>query len=60
MGFPKGSKRLGEKAKEPKQNGIKLDDAVILPLITKYRGNISRIADAMGCNRSTIRLHTPQ
>ena len=42
------------KAKRP-HKGIPLDSKVIMELILKYRGNISKIADSIGSNRSAIR-----
>lgn len=55
-GFPsvKKGNKLGEKAKRPKP-GIPLDKNVLLELITKYGGNLSRVADALGTTRHTIR-----
>ena len=55
MGFPKkkGKDKLGEIAKRPHQ-GIPLSTETILDLIEKTKGNVSRIADAMGCARSSI------
>lgn len=55
-GFPsikKGNKR-GEKAKQP-HPGIALDKNLILELIAKHHGNLSRVADAMGTTRHTLR-----
>lgn len=54
MAFPKPSKRLGEKAKSPKP-GVPLNKKQLLEMIPRYRGNISRIADALGCVRHTVR-----
>lgn len=54
MGYPKGANKLGEIAKRP-HKGLPLDSNVILDLINKHRGNISRIADTMGSSRSSIR-----
>lgn len=51
-GFPK--KQLGDKAKRP-MPGIPLDKKVILDLIGKHRGNVSRIADMMGTTRTGLR-----
>lgn len=55
-GFPSISKgnKLGEKAKRPKP-GIPLDKNTILELIAKHGGNLSRVADALGTTRHTIR-----
>ena len=55
-GFPsvKKGNKLGEIAKQP-HPGIALDKKTILDLIHKYGGNLSRVADAMGSNRHTIR-----
>ena len=55
-GFPslkKGNKR-GEKALNPKP-GIPLDKAQVMELIIKHDGNISRVADSIGCHRHTVR-----
>lgn len=55
-GFPsksKGNKR-GEVAKQPKP-GIALDKNMMMELIIKHGGNLSRVADAMGSTRHTIR-----
>lgn len=55
-GFPsvkKGNKR-GELAKQP-HPGVALDKNTIMELIVKHGGNLSRVADAMGSNRHTIR-----
>lgn len=55
-GFPSVAKgnKIGEKAKRPKP-GIPLDKKVILELIIKHGGNVSRVADAMGSTRQCIR-----
>lgn len=55
-GFPSKAKgnQLGEKAKQP-HPGVPLDKDVMLELITKHKGNLSRVADAMGTNRYCIR-----
>ena len=55
-GFPsvKKGNKLGEKAKRP-HPGIPLDKNVILELIIKTHGNLSRVADSMGTNRGTVR-----
>lgn len=50
-GFPKGAK--AEKAKRP-MPGIPLDKEKVKELLAKNRGNVSRVADIMGCNRHTI------
>jgi hypothetical protein len=55
-GFPskaKGNQR-GEKAKRP-HPGIPLDKNMILELIIKHHGNLSRVADACGSHRHVIR-----
>lgn len=49
-GFPKAN----EKAKRPRP-GIPFDPNVIISLIKKYKGNVSKIADAIGSSRSPIR-----
>ncbi len=55
-GFPSVAKgnKIGEKAKRPKP-GIALDKTTLLTLIAKHGGNLSRVADALGSNRHTIR-----
>ncbi len=55
-GFPSVAKgnKVGEKAKAPKP-GIPLDKNQILELIPKTHGNLSRIADALGTTRGTVR-----
>lgn len=55
-GFPsvKKGNKIGNKAKQPKP-GIALDKNTMLELIAKYNGNISKVADAMGTTRHTIR-----
>ena len=55
-GFPsiKKGNKLGEIAKQPRP-GIPLDKNSILELIIESHGNLSRVADALGTTRSTIR-----
>jgi hypothetical protein len=55
-GFPSAKKGnlKGAKAKQPKP-GIPLDKNTMMELITKHGGNLSRVADAMGSTRHTIR-----
>ncbi len=55
-GFPSKAKgnRLGDKAKRPKP-GVALDKKVVLELIIKHGGNVSRVADALGSTRQSIR-----
>jgi predicted transcriptional regulator len=57
-GFPSKAKgnRKGDVAKQP-HPGIALDKNVIRELIIKHGGNLSRVADAMGSTRHTIRRH---
>lgn len=55
-GFPstaKGNKK-GEKAKRPKP-GIPLDKNTLLDLIAKTQGNLSKVADALGSTRTSVR-----
>lgn len=57
VGYPsvaKGNKK-GEKAKQPRP-GLPLDKNTMLKLIKEEHGNLSRVADRMGCHRHTIRL----
>lgn len=55
-GFPslKKGNKIGEIAKQPKP-GIALNKNVMMELIARHGGNLSRVADAMGSNRHTIR-----
>ena len=55
-GFPSKEKgnRLGEKAKQPRP-GVPLDKNQILELIKKTHGNLSRVADALGSTRTSLR-----
>lgn len=50
MAYPKPN----DKAKRP-HRGISFNAKQIIALIEKYRGNISKIADAIGSNRQSIR-----
>jgi hypothetical protein len=54
-GFPSKEKgnQLGRPAKRP-HPGVALDQNVIAELIVKCKGNVSRIADAMGSARGCI------
>lgn len=54
MGYPKGDKKKGEPAKNPKP-GIPFNKAQILDLIPLHNGNLSRIADVIGSNRGGVR-----
>lgn len=49
----KGNK-IGEKAKQP-HAGVPLDKNMLIELIKKHHGNLSRVADACGSNRFVIR-----
>ena len=55
-GFPsvKKGNKLGEVAKHPKP-GIPLIKEDMMTLITKYHGNLSKVADALGTTRHTVR-----
>jgi hypothetical protein len=53
MGFPKGDKRVGEKARRP-SNGVKISSDLIAEALRKTRGNIARAADKIGITRSTL------
>ena len=55
-GFPSVAKgnKIGEKAKSPKP-GVPLDKNQILTLIVQTHGNLSRVADALGTTRGTVR-----
>lgn len=55
-GFPSKAKgnALGDKAKRP-HPGIPLVKEMLLELITKHRGNISRVADTLGTTRVCVR-----
>ena len=55
-GFPsvKKGNKIGEKAKRP-MPGIPLVKSTLLEPIEQHRGNLSRIADALGTTRVTVR-----
>lgn len=53
MGYPKGDKQTGTKAKKP-LNGVKISTDMIIEALIKSRGNISRAADKIGCCRHTL------
>lgn len=55
-GFPsvKKGNKLGQKATQPRP-GVPLDKKVIAELIIKAHGNLSRVADAMGSTRTSLR-----
>lgn len=55
-GFPSKKKGnlIGEKAKRP-MPGIPLVKEKLLELITKHRGNISKVADCLGTTRVCVR-----
>lgn len=55
-GFPsmKKGNKVGEKAKQPRP-GVPLDKNAILELIKKTHGNLSRVADALGSTRTSLR-----
>lgn len=61
MGFPKIAKGslTGEKSKRPRP-GVPLNKKTLLELIKKYKGNITRVADAIGSNRHCIRYRCDQ
>ncbi len=56
-GFPSVAKgnKLGEKAKTPRA-GVPFVKKQIQELITKYSGNLSRCAEALGSHRNAIRV----
>ena len=55
-GFPsvKKGNKIGEKAKQPRP-GVPLDKNLLLEMIAKHSGNLSRVADAIGSNRYVVR-----
>ena len=55
-GFPsvKKGNKIGEISKRP-HAGVPFDKKTISDLITKCQGNLSRVADAIGSNRHSIR-----
>jgi|SRR6516225_7093095 hypothetical protein len=53
MGFPKGDKRIGDKARQP-SNGVKIASELIAEALRKTRGNIARAADKIGITRTTL------
>ena len=56
MGYPSKAKGnlIGDKAKRPRP-GIPLKKEDLLVLIHKYKGNLSRVADALGTTRVCVR-----
>lgn len=50
-GFPKV--HLADKAKRP-HAGIPLNKKIIEELVVKHRGNVSKVADAMGSTRQSV------
>lgn len=53
-GFPKGPNKRGEIAKRPRP-AMPFDKDTVAMLIHKHTGNVSRVADALGCSRGGIR-----
>ena len=53
MGYPKGDKKIAEKARKP-MSGVKISTDMIIEALKKTRGNISRAADKVGCCRHTL------
>lgn len=53
-GFPKGNARKGEKATQARP-GVPLNKTIILECIKAFNGNLSRVADHIGSNRSCVR-----
>lgn len=55
-GFPsiKKGNKVGDKAKQPRP-GVPLDKNLLLNLIQETHGNLSRVADAIGSTRYSIR-----
>jgi thiamine pyrophosphate-dependent acetolactate synthase large subunit-like protein len=55
-GFPSQKKgnQKGEKAITPRP-GVPLDKDQLIDLITRTHGNLSRVADALGCTRYAVR-----
>ena len=55
-GYPsvKKGNKLGEKAKRP-MPGIPLSETDLIMLIKRHKGNLSRVADAMGTTRGCVR-----
>jgi hypothetical protein len=60
-GFPsvKKGNKIGEKAKRP-HPGIPLVKETLMELIKRHKGNLSRVADALGTTRVSIRNRTNQ
>lgn len=55
MAYPKSKgTAIGNKAKRP-HPGIALNKDLIADLLVKHQGNLSRVADAIGSNRGSIR-----
>lgn len=53
-GFPKGEKRIAEKAKRPKP-GVPFDPKIVESLLIKHEGNVARTADSLGASRGALR-----
>ena len=55
-GFPSKAKgnRLGESPVKQPHAGIALDKNVILELIKRYHGNLSKVAESMGTDRNVV------
>ena len=56
MAYPKPKDVPGETARRP-QPGVKIDPALIIKFLHQFNGNISRVADKIGCDRGTIHRH---
>lgn len=56
-GFPSTKKgnKLGESPVKQPRPGVPLDKNLLLEMIAKHKGNLSRVADAIGSNRYCIR-----
>ncbi len=51
MAYPKA--RLAVPARNP-QPGVEIDKTLIIKYLHQFNGNISRVADKIGCNRCSI------
>lgn len=54
-GYPKGINKKGESPVKQPRPGIPLDKSTIISLLLEEHGNLSRVADRMGCSRNALR-----
>lgn len=54
-GFPKKGEKRGESPVKQPRPGVPLDRNLVLKLLKEEHGNLSRIADRIGCSRMALR-----